>query len=147
MAYSSLGANNRTQPVALAREIGLLSEQALSAGERARTYHYQHIQEDTSCNTHAQGNGPHGEQPQHQRATSHNQIGNLEGYRQPECPALPRPQSLGTETGNNPFQEKNPRQERSQHSDNSPWCSVTIRNFIDTYEASEKSDQAYDDQE
>ncbi len=112
-----------------------------------RAYHYQHREEDTSCNSHAYGNGPRGEQPQHQRATSHDQIGDLEGYSQPECPTLPCPQSLGTETGNNPFQEKNPRQESSQKSNNSPWCSTMIRDVIGTYKASEKSDQPYDDQE
>ncbi len=120
------------QAVMFARERGLLSEYALSVGKRAWAYHYQHIEEDTPCNTHAQSNGQRGEQPQQQRATSHNQIGDLEGNRQPECPALPRQQSLGTEKGNNPSQEKNPRQKRSQNSDKSPWCRVTIRDVIDT---------------
>jgi len=78
------------QVVMFVREPGLLSEEALSVEKRARAYHYQHIEQDTSCNTHAQNNGPRVEQPQQQRATSHHQIGDLEGKRQPECPTLPR---------------------------------------------------------
>jgi hypothetical protein len=88
-----------------------------------------------------------GEQSQRQRAPSYDQIDHLKGYRQPECPALPRPQSLSTETGNNPNQEKKPRQEHSKNSYNSRWCSTTMRDIIDTCEATEKSDQTYDDQE
>ena len=42
---------------------------------------------------------------------------------------------------------KHPRQSRSQNSGNSAWCSVTMRDVIDTDEASEKSDQTYDDRE
>src|SRR5262249_15566441 len=96
---------------------------------------------------HAQSNGPRGEQPQYQGATSDNQTGDLERNCHPECPALPRQQSLCAEQGNYPFQEKNPRQKRSQNSSRSPWCSVTIRDVISTYEASKKSDQADEDQE
>ena len=149
-ATSSLSkprANNRMQAVMFVSEPGQLSKEALLVGKRARAYHYQHIEEDTSRNTHAQSNGPRGEQLQQQRATSHHQIGDLEGNRQPECPALPRQQSLCAEKGNNPSQKKNPRQKPSQNSNKSPWCSVTMRDIIDTYEASKKSDQADDDQE
>ncbi len=128
------------QKVMFAREPGLRSEYALSVGKRARASHDQHIQQDTSCTTHAQSNGPRGEEPQYQRTPSHNQIGDLEGNRQPECPALPRQQSLCAEQGNNPSQEKNPRQKRSQHRDPRPWCRVPIRDVIDSYEASEKSE-------
>src|SRR5216684_6424890 len=139
----TIGCRRSCLPASLA----CVPSKPLSVGKRARTYCYQHREEDTPCNTHAQSNGPRGEQPQQQRATPHNKIGDLEGNRQPECPALPRQQSLCTEKGNNPSQEKNPRQKRSQNSDKSPWCRVTIRDVIDTYEASEKGDQADDDQE
>ena len=135
------------QAIMFARKPGLRSEYALSMGKRARTYHYQHIQENTPLRHSCSNNGPRGEQPQRQRVTSHNQVGDLQGNRQPECPALPRRQPQCTEEGNNPSQEKHPRQKCSRNSDNSPWRRVAMRDVVVSHEASEKSDQAYDDQE
>ena len=40
-------ATNRMQAIMFDRKPGLRSEYALSMGKRARTYHYQHRQENT----------------------------------------------------------------------------------------------------
>ncbi len=135
------------QAIMFDRKPGLRSEYALSMGKRARTYRYQYIKEDPSCNTHAHNNSPRSEKLQFQRTKTHNQIGELQANRQPECPALPRQQPLRAEKGNNPTQQKNPRQSNSQNSHKSNRRRVTMRDVIDPNEASEKSDQAYDDQE
>ena len=132
--------------VMFANEPGLHTEKALSPGKSARTYRYQYIKEDPSCNTHAHNTSPRGEKLQLQRTKTNHQIGELQANRQPECPALPRRQTQCTEEGNNPSQEKNPRQKCSRNSDNSSWCRVAIRDVVGPHEASEKSDQADDDQ-
>ena len=134
------------QAIMFDRKPGLRSEYALSMGKRARTYHYQHRQENTPRDTHAQSNRPRGEQPQRQRVTSHNQVDDLQSNRHPECPAPPRRQPQCTEEGNHPSQEKNPCQKCSRNSDKSPWCRVAIRDVVGSHEASENSDQADDDQ-
>jgi len=69
------------QAIMFARKPGLPSEYALSVGKCARTYHYQHRQENTPRDTHAQSNRPWGEQPQRQRVTSHNQVDALQSNR------------------------------------------------------------------
>lgn len=130
-----------------ANETGLHTEKALSLGKRARTYRYQDIQEDPSCNTHAHNTRPRGEKLQLERAKTHHQRGELQANRQPECPALPRQQPLCGKKGTNPTQEKHPRQSNSQNSDQSTRRRVTMRDVIDPNEASEKSDQASADQE